>query len=168
MKLLLFLLSIILTSTSVNSNNIVSCSDKLDRFECIDTYYCGWCNTSKLNVTSYGNVCKQITNCNVTHQYVAACEYKNTIHTCKINTTILYIFLLGGLIGCCYLMITIIYNLLNIVNYSKSFPLLFFISPAIMLLAVNEQLYVMFIFMSIGAYLLLSMGVALYKHNILH
>ena len=62
MKLLLFLLSTILTRTSVNSNNIVSCSDKLDRFECIDTYYCGWCNTSKLNVTSYGNVCKQITN----------------------------------------------------------------------------------------------------------
>jgi hypothetical protein len=165
MKLLLFLLSTILTSTPVNSKNIFSCSDKLDRFDCLNTYYCGWCNASKFNVNSYGQVCKQITNCNVTHEYAAACEYKNTIHTCKINTTLLYLFLLGGLIGCCYLMIQIVYNLLNIVNYSKSFPLLFFISPAIMLLAVNEQLYLMFIFISIGVYLLISMGVAWYKHE---
>ena len=164
MKLLLFLLSTILTITSVNSNNIFSCSNKLERIECLNTDYCGWCNASKLNVTSYGNVCKRITNCNVTHDYGDACEYKNTIQTCKINTTTLYLFLLCGQIGCCYVMVSLIYNLLNIVNYSKSLPLLYFITPTIMLLAVNEQLYLMFIFISIGSYLLIAMSVVWYKH----
>jgi hypothetical protein len=164
MKLLLVLLSTILSSIPVNSKQIFICSDKLDRFDCLNTYYCGWCNASKFNVNSYGQVCKQITNCNLTHEYEAACEYTNTIHTCKINTTILYLFLLGGMIGCCYLMIQIVYNLLNIVNYSKSFPLLFFTIPAIMLLAVNEHIYFMYIFISIGIYLLIVMAVACYKH----
>ena len=68
------------------------------------------------------------------------------------------------MIGCCYLMIQIVYNLLNIVNYSKSFPLLFFTIPAIMLLAVNEHIYFMYIFISIGIYLLIVMAIACYKH----
>ena len=168
MKVWLFLLSTILTTIPVNSKHIFSCSDKLDKFECLDTYYCGWCNASKFNVNSYGKVCKKITNCNLTDTYAVACEYTNTIHSCKVNVTILYIFLLGGLIGCCYLMIHIVYNLLNIVNYSKSLPLLFFISPILMLLAVNEELYVMYIFISIGVYLLIVMSIACYKNASLY
>ena len=157
MKVWLFLIWFILSSSQVNSN---SCSDKLDKLYKLDRFE--WCNGSTFNINSYTNICKRIRNCNLTY-HDDVCEYITTIQSCKINTIILYIFLLGILIVCCYLMIVIVYNLLDIINYSKTLPLLFFVSPIIMLLAVNEQLYIMAIFISIASYLLVVMGIVWYK-----
>ena len=164
MKLWFTLILSVLSSISVDSKTMFSCSDQLDKVECLDIYYCGWCNASKFNVNSRGDVCKNIANCNISNGYKESCEYYNTINTCKVNTVTLYIFLLGLLIGCCYIMIVLVCNTLSLNTCSRTFPLLFFISPAIIILAIDEYLYIKFIFISIGIYLLSAMFIVYYTH----
>ena len=164
MNLLWFLIYIIVSSTSIESKNIFSCSDQLNKIDCLDIYYCGWCNTSTIHNNIYSNICKNIYNCNTSYEYIGECEYKHSTKTCKVNALTLYIFVLGLLIVCCYMMIVIVYTMLNITNCSKSFPLLFFITPAIMLLAIDENLYIQFVFISVGVYLFIGLGLAYYTH----